>query len=70
MGSPIQAESQFLPLRDAAEAIGVPMSWLRSEARCGRVPHIRASRRLLFNVDSVRQALVDRAIGNVGGVPA
>ncbi len=63
VGAPDQVE--FVPLRDAAEALGVPICWLRCEARANLVPHIVASRRLLFNVESVRRALVDRAIGNV-----
>ena len=46
---------------------GIPMTFLRTEARAGRVPFLRAGRRLLFDVLSVHQALVARAAGEPQG---
>jgi hypothetical protein len=51
----------FLPLRRAAVRLGVPMAWLRAEADAGRVPHLRAGRRLLVNPEAVERALLKRA---------
>ncbi len=58
----MRAEAEFIPIRDAAEKLGVPMSFLRAEAIAGRVPVLRAGRRLLFNVAAVREALVARGL--------
>lgn len=54
-------DSTFIALRQAASRLGVPIAWLRDEAEGGRVPCLRAGRRLLFNVDQVRSALKERA---------
>jgi hypothetical protein len=51
----------FQPLPIAATMLGVPAAWLQREAKAGRVPHLQAGRQILFNVDVVKQALVDRA---------
>ena len=55
------ADPTFIPLRYAAEALGLPMTWLESEARANRIPCIRANRRMLFDPASVRQVLVERS---------
>ena len=54
-------EREFITLRKAARRLGVPMTFLESEAKAGRVPFLRAGRRMLFDVDSAHAALVDRA---------
>ena len=41
--------------------LGVPAAWLRSEAEAGRVPYLRAGRRLLFNLAEVERSLLERA---------
>lgn len=51
----------FLPVRQAAVRLGVPAAWLRAEANAGRVPHLRAGRRVLVNPRVVEQVLMDRA---------
>ena len=51
----------FISLRRAAGRLGVPSAWLRNEAHAGRVPHLRIGRRLLFNVQAVELALLQRA---------
>jgi hypothetical protein len=57
--TPLQSES-FLPLWRAAVRLGVPAAWLRAEANAGRVPCLRAGRRLLVNPSAVERALLER----------
>lgn len=58
-------EVKFVPLRQVAISLGVPASWLEAEAKAGRIPHLQAGRRLLFNLAVVEQALFDRAAATV-----
>jgi hypothetical protein len=51
----------FVPLHEAATRLGVPAAWLKAQAKAGRVPHLAAGRRILFNVALVQQALLSRA---------
>ncbi len=51
----------FTTLHDIARRLGVPAEWLRTEATAGRVPHIRAGRRLLFHAEDVERVLRERA---------
>lgn len=44
-----------------AHRLGLPAHWLRAEANAGRIPALRAGRRLLFSVAAVERALLDRA---------
>ena len=48
-------------LRHTASRLGVPATWLRAKAEAGRIPHLRAGNRLLFNLQVVEQLLADRA---------
>jgi len=56
-----QKLESFVSLQGAALRLGVPMAWLRAEALAGRVPCLRAGRRLLFRVADVEHVLADRA---------
>jgi hypothetical protein len=60
-------EGQFIPLRRAADDLGVPIAWLRKEANAGTLPSLRAGRRLLFDLDAVRESLRDRQRGQANG---
>ena len=51
----------FVSLSTMATRCGVSESWLRAEALAGRIPHLIANRRLLFNPQQVEAALVRRA---------
>jgi hypothetical protein len=42
-------------------------AWLRAEAEAGRIPCLRAGRRLLFDVQAVEAALIRRAAERQGG---
>jgi hypothetical protein len=53
--------AEFVPLHQAAMRLGVPIAWLKAEADAGRVPHLRAGRRLLFKLALVGEALTQRA---------
>jgi len=55
----------YLPLEPAASTLGVPRTWLRREADAGRIPCLRIGRRRLFDVESVREALRNRAASSV-----
>jgi hypothetical protein len=56
-----QTPETFLPLKQAASQLGVPAAWLRREALAGRVPCLRARRRLLFNLAAAEAALLARS---------
>jgi hypothetical protein len=57
----------FLSTRRASLFLGVPAKWLRAEAKANRIPHLKAGRRLLFNISAVREALLSRTTGQDGG---
>ena len=50
-----------LPIGPAARHLRLPVSWLKAEADAGRLPCVRAGRRLLFNVAAVAALLAERA---------
>ena len=52
----------FCSVGYVADRLGVPVAWLQSEAEAGRVPVIRAGRRLLMDLDAVRQSLVRHSV--------
>jgi hypothetical protein len=57
----IHRPETFIPLKRAAHRLGVPASWLRTEAEANRLPHLTVGRRLLFNVELVERELIARA---------
>lgn len=63
--SATQTTEKFVPLREAATRLGLPMTWLEAEAKAGRIPHLKAANRRLFHVDAVERALLDRAAANI-----
>lgn len=54
-------QESFVPLLTAAQSLGVPAAWLRSQARAGQVPVLKTGRRLLFNLALVERVLLQRA---------
>jgi len=48
-------------LRGLARRTGLPASWLRAEVEAGRIPALRAGRRILFHPDVVNEVLLQRA---------
>jgi hypothetical protein len=54
-------DETLVPLSVLATALGLPRLWLRDEALAGRIPCLRAGKRLRFHVEAVRACLVARA---------
>ena len=61
--------TNLLSVRGLADRLKLPASWLKSEAEAGRIPSLRAGRRLLFNPEAVERALLKRAAEERQGVP-
>lgn len=51
----------LLPLARMSRKLGVTQQWLRREAEAGRVPHLRAGHRYLFDPGTVEVVLARRA---------
>ena len=62
-------DPEFIPLREAAERLGVPMSFLRAEALAGRIPFLRAGGRMLFDLLSTHRALLELVAHTAQGAP-
>lgn len=55
-------EQTLVSLPTASRRVGVSPTWLRAEAKAGRVPCLPVGKtRFLFNLDALTQALNDRA---------
>lgn len=54
-------KTTFVPIRRAASDLGVPIAWLESEARAGRIPAIKAGRRWLVHLELARTKLAESA---------
>ena len=52
---------KFVNLKTAAFELGVPAAWLRRESDAGRIPYLRAGRKILFNIEAVQNVLAERA---------
>ena len=57
----MNTQETFAPPDVAASRLGVPASWLKSEAIAERIPCLHVNRRLLFNVEQVKFALLKMA---------
>lgn len=51
----------FIPLNALSRRLGLPAAWIKAEAEAGRIPSLRAGRRLMFNPDAVERILIERA---------
>lgn len=60
-------DARFINSAATARKLGVPEAWLKREGREGRVPCLRAGRRLLFDVEAVERALSERAENQAQG---
>ena len=54
------SDSIFKPIHRTAGLLGVPVAWLRDEAKAGRVPYLKVGRRILFDPETVERVLVER----------
>ena len=50
-----------LPIARVARMLRVPVKWLRAEAEAGRIPHLRAGRAMLCDLETVERILLQRA---------
>ena len=57
----VHPDAPIMNIRRAAIRLGVPQNWLEAEIKAGQLPHLRIGKRVLVDVDTVRQALVERA---------
>lgn len=56
-----EAKRLVLGLVELARRYRVPVSWLRAEAKAGRLPAVKAGSQFLFNVEVVDRVLAERA---------
>lgn len=64
----MDTQPQLVNLAELAKKLrrfGLTARWLRTEAEAGRLPCMRAGRRMLFNVAAVEAALLRRAAQGV-----
>jgi excisionase family DNA binding protein len=52
---------EVLSAHQLAERLQLPLDWIKSQAKAGRLPHLKIGRRRLFNPDAVRKALARMA---------
>jgi len=57
--------SKRMLLKDAAKTLGVSKHFLYTEARAGRIPHFRAGKRYIFDVEQVDEFLKKKAMENI-----
>jgi excisionase family DNA binding protein len=53
--------SSPIGVAELAARLRLPVRWIKSEAKAGRLPHLRVGRRLLFNLEAVSETLARRA---------
>lgn len=54
-------KSTFISAIELSNELGLPLAWLKAEAKAGRIPSLKVGRRRLFDADSVRCVLAERA---------
>jgi hypothetical protein len=59
----MDADKRLWPIGPTARRLRVTVKWLRGEAEAGRVPHLKADDRFLFDLESVERVLLERAKG-------
>lgn len=52
--------AKFITLRQVAQHTGLPIAWLKREAREKRLPHILVGNRLMFSLEMVVAELAER----------
>jgi hypothetical protein len=59
----------FIPIDVLATKLAIPQTWLRTEADAARIPCLKIGRRRLFDLDTVRRVLTERAAESSEAVP-
>lgn len=55
------SKPKLLLVGPMARRLRVTVKWLRDEAEAGRIPHLKAGQRLLFDPETVERVLLERA---------
>jgi hypothetical protein len=50
----------FVPAIELANELGLPLAWLKAEAKAGRIPSLQVARRQMFDANAVRAVLAER----------
>jgi len=56
----MNTKSTFVSALELSNELGLPLAWLKAEAKAGRIPSLQVGRRRLFDADSVRRLLIER----------
>lgn len=59
--APEMESRKLANLIEVSEWFRLPARWVKDEALAGRLPVLKVGRRLLFDIDAVERALVERA---------
>jgi excisionase family DNA binding protein len=51
-------------IAELAETLRVSQSWIRNEAKAGRLPNVKAGQTRLFDLDAVIETLAARAVSS------
>ena len=57
----MDTKSTFISVIELSNELGLPLAWLKAEAKAGRIPSLKVGLRRLFDADSVRHVLAKRA---------
>lgn len=60
---------KYISLTMLSGKTGLPLAWLRREAKAGRIPSLRVGRRMLFDSEAVTVALADMSRPEKEGRP-
>ena len=63
MNDPAISPGPLLDADGAAELLNVPKSWVLTEARADRIPHVRLGRYVRFDADDLREWAQERRRG-------
>lgn len=53
--------TRLIPIGAMARILGVTARWLRAEAEAGRIPSLRAGKRILVDRETVEAIMLERA---------
>ena len=54
-------ERKFVSALGLSNILGLPLAWLKAEAKAGRIPSLMVGRRRMFDANYVRHILAERA---------
>ncbi len=54
-------DRELVDIADVADALDLPISWLKREANEGRLPHLKVGAQRRFNIAAVKRVLFERA---------